>query len=99
MSGVLTNICLLAGLSYLGGLETLVMLKRYAYHESSGFYMVVRPCNLRKGGGRGWFHPRALQRPAHFSMAYDYDKLREQVHLVWIWISLYLGTVCNLELF
>lgn len=38
-----TNICLPAGLSHLGELETLVMLKRYAYYKSSGQFVVVRP--------------------------------------------------------
>lgn len=32
-------------LHYLGELETLVMLRRYAYHKSSGLFVVVRRCN------------------------------------------------------
>lgn len=43
MPGVFTNICLPSGLSHLGELETLVMLKKYAYYESSGQFVVVRP--------------------------------------------------------
>lgn len=41
--------CLLAGLSDLGELETLVMLKRYAYHKSPGLFVVVRPRNTGVG--------------------------------------------------